>query len=300
MARIAAIFTLSCGAIINLGICRYAGKGQGELSIFYQFADMLRPGDVVLADRLYGTWRALLDLQSRGVHAVSQLQVMRTADFRKGKRLGRGDHIVSWFKPSTIRSLDWATYRSLPDSITVRECRVEIKQAGFRTKAIVVVTTLLDANEVSKDDLAELYRQRWNAELDLRSIKTTMQMEVLRCKTPELVRKEIWTHVLAYNLIRTIMAQAADSQGVAPRTLSFKAAMQTLEAFQPLISYRTRCRSHLRDAIYRRMLGCIAAHKVADRPGRVEPRQLKRRPKRYQWMMVPRREAKQQILKRLT
>lgn len=299
MARIAAIFSLSCGAIIDLGICRYAGKGQGELSIFYQLIDMFRSGDVVLADRLYGTWRGLVLLQSRGVHAVSQLQIMRTADFRKGKRLGKGDHIVKWFKPSYIRSLDWKTQRSLPESIRVRECRVVVRQAGFRAKVIVVVTTMLDPKECTREDLAELYLQRWNAELDLRSIKTTMQMEVLRCKTPELVRKEIWTHVLAYNLIRTIMAQAADSHRVVPRTISFKATMQTLEAFQPLVSYEAHCKPQLRREIHGRMLDCIAAHTVGDRPGRVEPRQIKRRPKRYQWMMVSRHEAKRQILKGL-
>jgi len=150
MARIAAIFSLSCGAIIDLGICRYAGKGQGELSVFHQLIDRFRPGDVVLTDRLYCTWRSLWELQTRGVHAVSQLQIMRTADFRKGERLGKGDHIVRWSKPSTIRSLDWTTYRSLPESIAVRECRVVIKQAGFRSKVIIVVTTLLDAHELER------------------------------------------------------------------------------------------------------------------------------------------------------
>lgn len=163
MARIAAIFSLSCGAIVDLGICRYAGKGQGELSVFRQLAAFFRPGDVVLADRLYCTWRELLELQAQGVHAVSQLQGMRTADFRKGRRLGPGDHIVTWRKPSAIRSVDWPTYQDMPESITVRECRVTIKQAGYCSKAIIVVTTLLDAAKFPKEDLAELYRARWNA-----------------------------------------------------------------------------------------------------------------------------------------
>ncbi|QDV74296.1 Transposase DDE domain protein [Botrimarina mediterranea] len=207
----------------------------------------------MLSDRLYCTWRELLDLQKRGDHAVSQLQVMRKADFRKGKRLGKGDHIVQWPKPTTIRSVDWPTHRDLPDSITVRECRVIIGQAGFRNKEIVVVTTLLDPKEFPKEEVAALYRVRWNAELDLRSVKTTMQMEV-RCKTSELVRKEIWTHVLAYNLIRTVMAQAASRHALPPRTISFKGAMQTLEAFQPLGA----CCSQLRDQAYERLLAYIA------------------------------------------
>jgi hypothetical protein len=295
IARIAEIFSLSSGTIIDLGVCRYAGKGQGELSVFRRLMGFFRPGDVVLSDRLYCTWRELLDLQKRGVHAVSQLQVMRKADFRKGKRLGKGDHIVQWPKPTTIRSVDWPTYRDLPDSITVRECRVIIGQAGFRNKEIVVVTTLLDPEDFPKEEVAALYRARWNAELDLRSVKTTMQMEVVRCKTPELVRKEIWTHVLAYNLIRTVMAQAASRHALPPRTISFKGAMQTLEAFQPLIA----CCSQLRDRAYERLLACIASHTVGDRAGRFEPRQVKRRPKRYQWMVAPRLETKLQLLTEL-
>lgn len=299
MARIAAIFSLSCGAIIDLGICRYAGKGQGELSVFRQLMKFFRPGDVVLTDRLYCTWRELLTLKEHGIDSVSQLQIMRTADFRKGQRLGKGDHIVRWPKPSPIRSLDLPAYRALPRYLTVRECRVTIQQAGFRSKAIVVVTTLLDPDEYPKEAIGELYRARWNTELDLRSIKTTMQMEVLRCKTPELVRKEIWTHVLAYNLIRTIMAQAASQYALQPRSISFKGTIQTLEAFQPLIAYEGDCNSTVRRHAYERLLACIATHVVADRPGRIEPRQIKRRPKRYQWMMVPRHEAKQQLIKEL-
>ena len=128
------------------------------------------------------------------------------------------------------RAMDKETFDALPDSLTVREVRIKIEKPGFRTKTIVVVTTILDPDEVSKEDLLDLYRQRWNNELDLRSIKTTMQMEELRCKTPELVRKEIWTHVLAYNLIRTIMAQAAAKHDILPRTISFKATIQTVEA----------------------------------------------------------------------
>jgi hypothetical protein len=178
-------------------------------------------------------------LQERGVDLVSRLnKAHRKADFRRGRRLGEDDHIVGWRKPTSIRSVDRQTYHSLPEYVTVREARFRVEQPGFRTKAIVVVTTLLDPVETTKEDLASLYRARWNNELDLRSIKSTMQMDVLRCKTPELVHKEIWTHILAYNLIRTIIAQAAARHRVEPRTMSFKGALQTLEAFQPLSTSR--------------------------------------------------------------
>ena len=214
IARIGAVISLSCGAILDLGICRYAGKGQGEVSLLRRLWDVLRPGDVLLGDRLMSGWVGMHLLKQRGVDTVSRLSAHRRADFRKGTRLGKDDHLVVWKKPTSIRSVDRRTYNALPDSITVREVRFRVEQPGFRTRSVVVVTTLLDPEQASREDLASLYRARWNNELDLRSIKVTLQMDVLRCKTPELVRKEIWTHVLAYNLIRTVMAQAAAGDGV--------------------------------------------------------------------------------------
>ena len=160
-----------------------------------------------------------------------------------------------------------------------------------------MVTNLLDPIEYSKQDLAELYRARWNQELDLRPIKTTMQMDVLRCKTPELVRKEVWTHLLAYNLIRTVMAQAAHKHDVQPRTLSFKGAAQTLETFQPLIAYVGRRSHQFREQLFQELLDAISAHRVANRPDRFEPRKKKRRRMPYDLLMKPRAEAKLDILK---
>src|SRR3954464_10666812 len=139
-------------------------------------------------------------------------------------------------KPAKPRSTDRQTYKSLPDALTVRECRVRLAQPGFRVRVLVLATTLLDPVAYPPAALADLYRARWNGELDLRSLKQTLQMDVLRCKTPELVRKELWTHILAYNLIRTIAAQAASKHGIGPRTISFKGVLQTLEAFQPVIA----------------------------------------------------------------
>jgi hypothetical protein len=234
IARVGAIISLACGTILNLGICQYAGKGQGEVSLLRKLWNILRPGDVLLTDRLMVNWTTLLLLSERGIESVGRLnKANRTADFRRGKRLGYQDHIVRWRKPSSIRSLDWQTYQALPEYITVRETKIRVTQRGFRTNEIVIVTTLLNPKQTTKDDLATLYRARWNNELDLRSMKSTMQMRELRCKTPEIVRKEIWTHVLAYNLIRTIIAQAAVIHDLVPRSISFKGAIQTLEAFQP-------------------------------------------------------------------
>ena len=164
LARIAVVFSLSCGAVLDLAICRYAGKGQSELGMLRTLWDWFLPGDVVLTDRLMCTWTEIAILMGRGVDSVTRLHVMRTADFRRGKRLGKRDHIVQWPKPTKPRSIDRKTYNSLPDFITVREIYVKVEQPGFRTKNMIVVTTLLDADNFTKSDLAQLYRSRWNAE----------------------------------------------------------------------------------------------------------------------------------------
>ena len=297
LARLGAVFSLACGAIIDVGICRYAGKGQSELGLLRGLWNLFRTGDVMLADRLMCAWTEIVMLQQRGVDCVCRLTSHRTADFRRGKRLGPGDHIVHWVKPPKPRSIDRHAYDALPAVLLVRECRVTVAQPGFRVRTLVLATTLLDAELYSKDDLADLYRARWNAELDLRSLKQTLQMDVLRCKTPELVRKELWTHVLAYNLIRTIMAQAAVRHHVEPRSISFKATVQTLEAFQPAIAWLGDHDAIFRTTMYQALLDAIIVHRVADRPDRVEPRQLKRRPKSYDRLMKPRHIAKRELLK---
>src|SRR5262245_31768891 len=177
IARVGALISLACGAILNLGVCRYAGKGQGEVSLLRRLWDILRFGDILLTDALMANWTNLVMLKERGMELVGRLnKAHRTADFRRGKRLGPQDHIVHWRKPTSIRSLDWQAYHALPASITIRETKIRVTQPGFRTKSIVVVTTLLDPRQVTKEDLGNLYRARWNNELDLRSIKSTMQM----------------------------------------------------------------------------------------------------------------------------
>ena len=176
----------------------------------------------------------------------------------------------------------------------MREIRVRVDKPGFRTKQFVVVTSLLDANVYSRNDLAELYRARWHAEIDIRSIKQTMKMDVLRCKTPELVRKEIWAHLLVYNMVRGAMAEAARRHNVKPRQISFQGARQTLKAFRPALNnVPAEAASALRAAA----LEAIAYHRVGDRPDRVEPRVVKRRPKPYPRMQVPRQLARKRLMK---
>ena len=296
LARIGALFSLASGGVLDLGICRYAGKGQSESGMLRAMWSIFRPGDVLLADRLMCAWTEMVVLKQRGVDCVCRFTSHRKTDFRRGKRLGPGDHIVIWRKPTKPRTVDREMYDTLPESLTIREVRVRVAQPGFRTETLIVATTLLDADEFTNYDLAQLYRARWNAELDLRSLKQTLQMDALRCKTPELVRKEIWTHILAYNLVRTIIAQAAVKHGIEPRTISFKGAIQTLEAFQPVIAIQCRRNAVFRTQLYQQLLDAIAVHRVADRPDRYEPRQRKRRNKKYDLLTKPRHEVKRRIL----
>ncbi len=301
IARLGALISLACGAVVHLGFCCYAGKGQGEVSLLRRLWDVLRPGDVVLADRLTANWATISMLQGRGVELVSRLnKAHRKADFRRGRRLGADDHVVRWAKPTSIRSLDWQAYKAMPESITVREARVRVTQPGFRTRSIVVVTTLLGPEQASKEELASLYRARWNNELDLRSLKSAMQMGELRCKTPEMVRKEVWAHVLAYNLIRTMMAQAAARHEIPPRSVSFTGALQTLEAFQPLLEFGAADGDASRSQLCQELLDAIASHRVADRPDRYEPRLKKRRRSYYDWLTEPRAKTKRKMAKGFT
>jgi len=185
--------------------------------------------------------------------------------------------------------MDEATYARLPTTLTMRELRIRVPHKNGRSRTILVATTLLDAREYPKQALAELYRQRWHAELDLRSLKTVLQLDVLRCQTPAMVRKEIWVHVLVYNLIRKVMAQAAQEYDMSPRRISFKGTLQTLNAFSAQL--RTCALKDL-EPLCHRLLEAVATHRVGDRPDRVEPRAKKRRAKPYRLLNKPRNQAR--------
>ena len=205
----------------------------------------------------------------------------------------RGSFLVDDF-------LRWQERRAIPDFLTIRPCRFWVDQPGFRSREVIIISTMLDPREVSVAELADLYRMRWNNETDFSSLKVTLQMDVLRCKAPELVRKEVWTHVLAYNLIRTIMAQSCHRADMLPREISFKATVQIIEAFQPFIAAVRGCSLTCRGLLYEQVMDAIAVHHVGNRPGRIEPRLRKRRFKKYDYMMMPRNQTKLDILKRLT
>jgi hypothetical protein len=296
VSRVVVLICLATGAILELAIGSYVGKQSGERSLFRSMQDTLKAGDIVLGDRLFGTFCDIARLVGRGVDGVFGLHGHRAADFRRGRRLGPDDHLITWRKPA--RRPDWLgpeEFAEMSAELTLRQLRVRVNVPGFRTESLVVMTTLIDPLQFSHDDIAELYRHRWHAELDLRSIKTVMQMDVLRCKTPEMIRKEIWAHVLAYNLLRTVMCEAATKQHCPPRELSFKGTLQLLNSFYQLIVIATPTQL---EALCARMLMAVGQHRVANRPNRYEPRKRKRAAKPYPPMKQPRAAERKLCLKK--
>jgi hypothetical protein len=289
LVRLVAVFSLAVGTVLDAAMGPFTGKQTGEPALFRGLHAHLDPGDVVLADRYYCSYFEIALLQERGIDVVMRLHQRRPVDFRTGKRLGKNDHVVDWKKPKCPAWLDEASYRKLPDTLEIRQVRLRGTRPGFRTQTIVVATTLRNPNKVKRDDLTALYRMRWHAELDLRSLKQTMQMSILRSKSPEMVRKELWAHFLAYNLIRTVMAQAAQQHNLEPRQISFKGALQTLIAFVPHVLV---AQHHELPELARQILAAIAQHQVADRPDRFEPRARKRRYDNFKHLLRPRAEAK--------
>jgi Transposase DDE domain len=273
LARIGVLFSLTAATVLDLAICPFRGKGNSELGLLREVWHHLVAGSVLLADRYMCCWFEIALLEERNVHVVCRLHSQRRPNWQKGN-----DQRVTWHKPERPFWMDQATYDALPDELTVRLVRMKVARHGFRTREIQLATTLLDRRAFTPGELANLYRARWHAELDLRSLKSVMQMDILRGKTPEIVRKEIWMHLLAYNLIRTVMAQAAMTHDVNPRAISFKGTLQTLEAFRPQLLDASR---DALPSLIEQMLQAIITHRVGHRPNRCEPRARKRRPKPY-------------------
>jgi putative transposase len=294
IARLVVVFCLATGAALEAAIGKYQGKQTGENALYRRLWDEgLSAGDVSLGDRYFSSYFDLALLKRRGVDSVCRLHQRRLNDYRRGRRLGKEDHIVIWSKPARPDSMDEATYQTVPDEMEVRIVRVHVAVRGFRTRVLDVVTTLLNADVYTKKDLAALYRRRWEAELHLRSIKVVLGLDVLRCQTPAMVRKELWMGLLGYNVIRGAMAEAAKAHGKVPQRVSFKGALQTVLASAEALREGTPGQ---RRWLWGALLRSIAADEVGHRPDRVEPRARKRRPKPYPLLMVPRDEAKEALL----
>lgn len=278
LARLVVMISLATGAVLDHAIGPCEGKKTGEHALLRMILDSLAPGDVLLADRYYCSFFLIAMLLQKKVDAIFQIHASRKSDFRLGKRLGIKDHLITWEKPVCPPWMDAETYASIPDTLTVRETKVGGK---------IIISTFLDPKEVMRGEIGQLYSKRWVIEVDLRSIKTTMQMDILRCKTPDMVRKEVGVHLLAYNLIRTVMAQAASLYGLSPRSVSFKGTVQKLNAFRDkILFFGETC-----PTLFSHLLKAVAGRLVGNRPGRSEPRAVKRRPKPYPLLTVPRAQA---------
>jgi putative transposase len=293
MARLVILFSLATAMSTAMAMGPHKGKKTGETALLRELFGLLEPGDIVLGDRYYCSYFMIALLRALGIDVVVRIHQRRHYDFRGGRHLGPGDHVVRWFKPLRPSWMDQETYEHMPESLEVREVQVQVQQPGFRTQSLVVVTTLLDAEHYSKDDIAELYHQRWLIELDIRSLKVTLGMDQLRCQTPEMVRREVWTCLLAYNLIRQSMLEAARGAKLSPRQLSFTAALQKIAAAWSLLAVADET---LLLNLLAGTLADIAKNKVGDRPNRVEPRKVKRRPKRHQLLTEPRQQARAKLL----
>ncbi len=297
LARLLVVFSLAVGTVLEAAIGPYKGKQTGEAALLRTVLDEFRPGDIVLADRLFCSYWLIAALMARGVDVVMRLHQGRRSDFRTGERLGRGDHVAVWRKPEQCP--EWMSreeYESVPRWLAIREFRVQVEGKTKRVRELTIATTLIDASEYPAEELGSLFRMRWHAELDLRSLKSDMHMGVLRTHSPEMVRKEVAAHLLAYNLIRGLMAEAARAEGIEPRRVSFKGAMHTVRNFEA---------AHLYDP--ERIAGDLAwlvwligKKRVGERPDRYEPRAVKRRPKPHPLLRMTRDEAKAMIEQGIT
>jgi DDE family transposase len=291
--RLVVLLAFATAALVGAALGPVKGKGSGETERFRDLLERIEAGDVVVADRYYCTWWLVALLVRRGADACFRLHHLRHCDFRKGRRLATGDHVVRWPKPARPAWLDAHTYAALPEFVEVREVRVTVATPGFRVRDFVVATTLTDAGAYTAQEIADLYHRRWHVELDIRAIKQTLRMDILSCKTPAMVRREVWAHLLAYNLTRKVLAQAARAGQVTPRQLSFAGAVQTVNAFRWLV-VGAAADDGGRSA--RALLLAVATHRVGNRPGRVEPRAVKRRQK-VKLLTKPRASRRAELLK---
>lgn len=299
IARCVAILSLATACITDLALGPYSGKETGESALLRSMLGSLQPGDVAVMDRYYCSFMMIALLLNQGTQVCARKHHLRHSDFRRGRRLGKYDHIIIWTRPDRPEWMDEETYVTIPETLELREIRFNITRPGRRTKTMDIITTLTDADTYTKEDIADAYGFRWSSELDIRCIKSSLNLGHVRCKSPAMVRRELWTTLLAYNLIRTTAASAALLHEKLPRQISFTSTIQyVLESWKVLacgLISADRLESYLRT-----MLKQIANCEVANRPGRLEPRVLKRRRHGYPLMQKPRTELRAELRKTCT
>jgi hypothetical protein len=289
LIKLVGVFSLATGALLDYA---KGNKHQHELRLLEKLLDSFKPSDLVVADRGFSSYVLLAWLLLRGVGSVFRLHQARSSDLRQGKRLGKNDRRVLWHKPRQKPAwLPQSWWKLIPGQLEVRVLRFKLARRGYRPESVTLVTTLMDARKYPAQDLAELYARRWQIELWFRDIKTSMGMEVLRCQSPQMLHKELEMFLIAYNLIRCLMGQAALLNDVRVERLSFKGSVAAVRQFSLAI---TQARSKKKqNQLIDRLLEVMARDQVPDRPGRREPRAVKRRPKPYQLLNRPRHLMKE-------
>jgi hypothetical protein len=280
IARMIGVFSLATGAINHMAIGAYKGKQTGETSLLRSVLHLIARGRIILADRYYASFWLLAASELQGIDLVARAHHLRKVDFRGGLKLGYLDQLVSYQKPQRPKWMSKAEYATYPNEISVRHLKYKVQQKGFRTRQITLATTLLDAEVCAAEELATLYHRRWNVELHIRSLKTQIQMDHLRCKSPQVVRKKIHCHMIGYNLVRCAMLASALRFDLCPTRLSFTGAMQAVDEFAATL----RLGSGRRELQWDNLLEVISELRVGHRPGRQEKRELKRRSKSYKLM----------------
>jgi DDE family transposase len=293
LMRLVLVVSLATACVQDLAYGPYEGKETGEPALFRALLAEMVAGDVVVFDRYYCSYFMVALALRRGLDLVVRLHQRRACDFRRGRRLGPGDHVVLWRRPDRPEWMTAEEYATMPETLAVREVFVQVHEPGFRTGSLVVVTTLTDAAAYAKEAIGDIYRRRWQVELDIRALKVGLQMDYLRCKTPFMVEKEVWANVLGYNLVRKVAAQAAALHGRHPREISFTATKQAVEASWSALSTAATA---VQLELGQHLLGELAKQRVGDRPDRCEPRAVKRRPKPQKLLTKPRAEAQAELL----
>jgi len=286
IARACAVLSLADACIADVAMGPYLGKETGETALLREVLDGFKPGEVMLADRYFCSFFMLAILQARGVDVCMRLHQLRKIDHGKVKWLGPNDYIDIWHRPQRAKWMSQELYDSLPQQLQIRVATFTAK-TKTQTEPLYVVTTLLDHKKYPAKEIGKLYGYRWHAELDLFAIKQSLNLDHLRCKTPDMIRREFWTTLLAYNMVRLVCAQAAFVHDKLPRQMSFTIACNTL-----LSQWLMPPKESIREALGKHNLFQIACNEVGNRPGRIEPRVLKRRPKTYSLMTKPRNQYK--------
>jgi len=293
IARACTVTSLATACVCDMAVGPYEGKETGESALLREILDTFDKNDIAVFDRYYCSYMMLALLITRDVHVCTRQHQLRKSDLGKGHRLGHNDYLMIWIRPPRPKWMSPEQYDQIPETLELREIRFDENQFGHH-ESFTVITTLTDPKQFTKDELADLYGCRWNVELDIFDIKQTLSLDHLRCKTPEMILRELWVTLLAYNMIRKVIVTAASLHEKQPRRLSFTLTCQTILSAWMLMATNS-CRDT--KIIYAEILANIARGEIPKRPGRIEPRVIKRARERYPLMKRPRNQLRAELEK---